>query len=208
VARDEGAGHPRVPPAPRLATIGPDDLDERQREMWDSVLSGPRGARLTGPARFLDGPFNAWLRAPVAGKHAGALGEELRFRSSLSDALVELAIVVAGARWRSELEFWSHARQAARKGIPDAVLDAVRDGRRPPFDDVEQALVYDLVHPLVEDGFIGDDAYARAQARFGDSGVVELVMLTGYYTMVSLTNNAFAVPLRPGVGPVWPAPSG
>jgi hypothetical protein len=30
-------------------------------------------------------------------------------------------------------------------------------------------------------------------------------MLAGYYTMVSLTLNAFAVPLPPGVAPSWPS---
>jgi 4-carboxymuconolactone decarboxylase len=174
--------------------------------MWDSVLAGPRGANLERPPQALNGPFNAWLYSPLAGTHAGALGEELRFRTSLPDGLKELAIVIAGARWRSEFEFWGHARLARKGGIPDAVIDAVRDGRRPEFDDDDQTIVYDLIHPLVTDGFVGDDSFAAAQQRFGDRGVVELVMLAGYYTMVSLTLNAFAVPLPPGVDPAWPPP--
>jgi 4-carboxymuconolactone decarboxylase len=185
--------------------LGPDDLDERQQAMWDSILAGPRGAALKGPAQTLDGPFNAWLYAPTAGERAGALGEELRFRVSIPDSLKELAIVIAGARWHAEYEFWAHARLARKLGIPQPVLDAVRDGHRPDFDDDDQAVVYDFVHPLVTDGFAGDDAYARAQQRFGDQGAVELVMLVGYYTMVSLTLNAFAVPLPAGVEPAWPA---
>ena len=172
--------------------------------MWDSVLAGPRGARLERPPRALDGPFNAWLYSPDAGRHAGALGEELRFRTSIPDGLKELAIVIAGARWHSEFEFWGHARLARKGGIPDAVIDAVRDGRRPEFDDADQMIVFDLVHPLVTEGFVGDDSFATARGRFGDRGVVELVMLAGYYTMVSLTLNAFAVPLPPGVDPAWP----
>jgi 4-carboxymuconolactone decarboxylase len=192
----------------RLRILGPDDLDERQRAMWESILAGPRGANLKAPAKSLDGPFNAWLYAPVAGERAGALGEELRFRVSIPDGLKELAIVIAGARWRAEYEFWGHSRLARKHGIPDAVIDAVRDGRRPDFDDDDQALVYDFVYPLVTDGVVGDDAYARAQQRFSDQGVVELALLAGYYTMVSLTLNAFAVPLPAGVEPAWPSPAG
>jgi len=192
----------------RLRVLGPDDLDDRQAAMWESILAGPRGANLKGPARALDGPFNAWLYSPVAGERAGALGEELRFRVSIRDGLKELAIVVAGARWHAEYEFWGHSRLAQKHGIPRAVIDAVRDGRRPDFHDQDQAFVYDFVHPLVTDGFVGDEAYARARERFGDQGVVELALLAGYYTMVSLTLNAFAVPLPAGVEPAWPASPG
>src|SRR5262245_15389659 len=153
----------------RLRVLGPDDLDERQRAMWESILAGPRGANLKAPPQALDGPFNAWLYTPAAGERAGALGEELRFRVSIPDGLKELAIVIAGARWRAEYEFWGHSRLARSHGIPQAVLDAVRDGRRPDFDDDDvdddQALVYDFVHPLVTDGAVSDDAYRRAQQR-------------------------------------------
>jgi 4-carboxymuconolactone decarboxylase len=189
----------------RLKTLGREDLDERQRAMWDNVLAGPRRAHLDDPASSLAGPFNAWLYSPVAGRRAGELGEELRFRISIPDHLKELAIVAAGARWRSEFEFFAHSRLARKLGIPDSVIDALRDGRRPMFEDEDQAAVYDLVQPLLSDGFVGEDAYANAQKRFGDRGVVELVMLACYYTMVSLTINAFAVPLPPGVDRSWPS---
>jgi 4-carboxymuconolactone decarboxylase len=191
----------------RLKTLGCGDLDGPQRAMWDAVLAGPRGADLDGPPKSLAGPFNAWLYSPVAGRRAGELGEELRFRISIPDQLKELAIIIAGARWRSEFEFWAHSRLARKLGIPDIVIDALRDGHRPAFEDEDQAAVYDLIQPLLSDGFVADDAYAGAQKRFGDTGVVELVMLASYYTMVSLTINAFAVPLPPGVDRSWPSPA-
>jgi 4-carboxymuconolactone decarboxylase len=175
--------------------------------MWDAVLAGPRGADLDGPPKSLAGPFNAWLYSPVAGRRAGELGEELRFRISIPDQLKELAIIIAGARWRSEFEFWAHSRLARKLGIPDIVIDALHDGHRPAFEDEDQAAVYDLIQPLLSDGFVADDAYAGAQKHFGDTGVVELVMLASYYTMVSLTINAFAVPLPPGVDRSWPSPA-
>jgi 4-carboxymuconolactone decarboxylase len=189
----------------RLRTLGREDLDERQRAMWDGVLAGPRGAHFDDPPTSLAGPFNAWLYSPVAGRRAGELGEELRFRISIPDHLKELAIIVAGAHWRSEFEFFAHSLLARKLGIPDSVIDALRDGRRPAFEDQEQAAVYDLVDPLLSDGFVGEAAYSDAQKRFGDTGVVELVMLACYYTMVSLTINAFTVPLPPGVDPSWPS---
>jgi 4-carboxymuconolactone decarboxylase len=42
---------------------------------------------------------------------------------------------------------------------------------------------------------IDSDTYAAAQAQFGEQGLIELVSIVGYYGMVSLTLNAFEVPL-------------
>jgi len=51
---------------------------------------------------------------------------------------------------------------------------------------------------------VDDASFARAVARLGRQGVVELASLCGYYTLVSFTLNTFAVPLPPGVAPAWP----
>ena len=37
----------------------------------------------------------------------------------------------------------------------------------------------------------------------GDAGMVELVSLCGYYTLISYLLNAFTVPLPPGTTPMW-----
>ena len=37
----------------------------------------------------------------------------------------------------------------------------------------------------------------------GNAGMVELVSLCGYYTLVSFLLNAFAVPLPPDARPMW-----
>jgi 4-carboxymuconolactone decarboxylase len=46
--------------------------------------------------------------------------------------------------------------------------------------------------------------YDPAAHRFlGDAGMVELVSLCGYYTLISYLLNAFTVPLPPGTTPMW-----
>ena len=46
--------------------------------------------------------------------------------------------------------------------------------------------------------------YETAHALLGDRGIVELVTLCGYYSLVSFTLNAFDVPLPPGETLTWP----
>ncbi|MGG5822452.1 carboxymuconolactone decarboxylase family protein [Falsiroseomonas sp. HW251] len=176
--------------APRIPLPGRDELDAAQREVWDRVVSGPRG-QVIGPLRA------AIHNAELAGRWS-ALGEALRFNTSLPKRLSELAICVTGRRWSSQVEWFVHARAAEQAGVSVAVLDAIRDGRAPYIADAGEAAVYDFARELQHDGRVSDAAYAAARDAFGVKGVVELTALIGYYTMVSMTLNAHGVPLPDG----------
>jgi 4-carboxymuconolactone decarboxylase len=176
--------------APRIPLPGREDLDAAQREVWDRVVSGPRG-QVIGPLRA------AIHNAELAGRWS-ALGEALRFNTSLPKRLSELAICVTGRRWSSQVEWFVHAKVAEQSGISSAILDDIRDGRAPDFADAQEAVVYDFARELQTGGRVSDATYAAAREAFGVRGVVELTALIGYYTMVSMTLNAHGVPLPDG----------
>jgi 4-carboxymuconolactone decarboxylase len=176
--------------APRIPLPGREALDAAQREVWDRVVSGPRG-QVIGPLRA------AIHNAELAGRWS-ALGEALRFNTSLPKRLSELAICVTGRRWSSQVEWHVHARVAAEAGIAPATLEAIRDGRPPAFADPLEALVYEFARLLQLQGNVPDPLYADAREAFGVKGVVELTALIGYYTMVSMTLNAHGIPLPDG----------
>ena len=177
---------PRIPlPATR------DDLeDDAQRAVWDKVVSGPRG-RVIGPLR-------AAIHAPDLARAWSALGESLRFGTSLGKRLSELAIIVTGRRWSAQVEWYVHAQAAADAGLEAAVIDAIRDGQSPPFTQPDDALIYDYARLLLRDGNVPATLHARVTQRFGVKGVVELTALVGYYSMVAMTLNAHEVPLPDG----------
>lgn len=176
---------PRIPlPASR------EELDDAQRAVWDKVVAGPRGQVI--------GPLRAAIHNPELAARWSAMGEALRFNTSLPKRLSELAICVTGRRWSSQVEWWVHARAAVQVGIAPAILDAIREGRAPAFADAQEALVYDFARDLQQDGRVAYATYAAARDAFGVKGVVELTALVGYYTMVSMTLNAHGVPLPEG----------
>jgi 4-carboxymuconolactone decarboxylase len=176
--------------SPRIPLPGREELDAAQREVWDRVVSGPRG-QVIGPLRA------AIHNAELAGRWS-ALGEALRFNTSLPKRLSELAICVTGRRWSSQVEWFVHARVAEQSGVSPAVLDSIRNGRVPDFRDAQEAIVYDFARELQQDGRVSDATYAAAREAFGVKGVVELTALIGYYTMVSMTLNAHGVPMPDG----------
>jgi len=96
-------------PDPRRFKLIPlDQLTPEQRALTDAIKSGPRarlkssGASRPGP---LGGPFNVWLRSPGIGDLVQKLGEEIRFRSTLSGKLNEFAILITSRHWTAKYEW-------------------------------------------------------------------------------------------------------
>ena len=176
--------------APRIPLPGREALDEAQRRVWDIVVSGPRGQVI--------GPLRAAIHNADLAARWSALGEALRFSTSLPKRLSELAICVTGRRWSSQVEWFVHARAAEQAGIAPAILDAIRDGRAPVFAAPDEALIYEFARCLQLNGSVPDATYNATRDSFGVKGVVELTALIGYYTMVSMTLNAHRIPLPDG----------
>ncbi len=178
-----------------------DDLDDDGREVWDSITA-TRGSIVTDDGTLM-GPFNAWVTAPGIGGRLAALGAALRFESSVERRLLEVAIITVGARWRAEFEWWAHSRMALHHGVSQEAVDAIASGVTPRLPDDER-IVHDVARQLVDDGHVDPTTYAAARELLGDRGIVELITLCGYYTLVSFTLNAFEVALPPGEELAWP----
>jgi len=186
----------------RLPYLRRDDLDDAGRAVWDGLESS-RGRTVVNQDGGLIGPFNAWVHAPVVGKRLSGLGATLRFETSMERRLLELAIIVVAAHWKAEFEWWAHARMAREHGVADEIVDAIGRGETPAFAADDEALVYDFARQLMMGGRVDDPTYTSAVELLGNQGVVELVSLCGYYTLVSFTLNAFTVQLPPGAKPAW-----
>jgi 4-carboxymuconolactone decarboxylase len=186
----------------RLPDLRYDDLDADGQKVWDGVV-GSRGSQLVNAEGGLIGPFNAFLHAPDVGRRLSALGATLRFGTSIERRLSEVAIITVGARWQAEFEWYAHSRMAREHGVPDAVVDAIGRGEDPPFAADDERTVYAAARQLAQDGRLDPGTYAAAQQLLGDAGLVELVSLCGYYSLISFVLNAFDVGLPPGQEPAW-----
>ena len=177
----------------RLGPLPREAMTAEQRDLMDAILSGPRGS--------LAGPFEPWLRSPELGDRAQALGEFCRFYSSLEPRLAELAIILTGAHWRSQFEFWFHANKAREYGLPDDVIEDIRAGKAPRLMDRGERAVYALVSEYLATTRVRDETYREAVEVLSERGVVDLVGIVGYYGLVSMTLNVFEVGLPEGAEP-------
>ena len=177
----------------RIPMIDPAALTDAQRPVYDAIVSGPRGT--------LVGPLRAALHSPELASRWQHLGEFLRFGTTLPKRASELAILVTGRRWNSQVEFLIHGRAAAAAGLPAPVIEAIRLGQPPAFDDPADAAAYEYARQLQGDGQVTDAAYAAVRVLWGTVGIVELTAVIGYYTMVSMTLNAHEIPLPENESP-------
>jgi len=168
-------------------------MTPRQRESYQKIVSGPR--------KGASGPFNALLRSPEAADRIQLVGEYVRFQSSIPPALNEMAILIAGRFWSAQFEFWAHRRLARTAGLPDPIIDAIAEGRRPAAMTDDQRVVYDFCSELFRDRAVTDATFAAVVGRFGDQGVIDLIAAVGYYSIVSMVLNVDRYPLPDGEEP-------
>lgn len=83
-------------------------------------------------------------------------------------------------------------------GLDPKIIDDIRDRRTPQFDDPKAKLVYDVAKSLHEGHGIAKGLYDEAVKMVGERGIVEIIGLCGYYTMVSMTLNSFEFGLPDG----------
>jgi 4-carboxymuconolactone decarboxylase len=186
----------------RIPYVRREELGPEGQQLWDAIVNG-RGDLLVTADGGLAGPFNAFVTAPGAGRRMSSLGATLRFHTSIERRLSEIAIITTGARWQAEFEWWAHAAMAREHGVADAVVDAIGRGEDPPFEADDERAVYAVARELARTGRLDQETYQAAHRLLGDAGMVELVSLCGYYTLISFLLNAFAVPLPPEAAPMW-----
>ena len=174
----------------RIPDLTPDEMDERQRALFEAI-AGPRGG-------VVRGPFAIWLRHPELVEKANALGNHLRDGTSLATRLSELAILVTARFWGASYEWYAHETLARNAGVEQAVIEAIRDDREPVFDDPEAAIVYRVSRALYCAKEIPDETYREAIEILGRERTVDLIAILGFYTMVAMTLNAFNAPLPDG----------
>jgi len=174
----------------RIPELKPESMSSAQKEVVDLITSGPH--------QRVMGPYPAWLQSPELAKRTRSLSEYLRFQSTPSKRLAEIAILITGRHWKAEFEFYAHAQLARKAGVEEPIIQALAAGKRPAFSNKDDEIVYDLCTEMLNTRHISDATYESALDAFGMQTLVELAAIMGYYCMVSITLNAFQAPLPPG----------
>ncbi|GLS44545.1 carboxymuconolactone decarboxylase family protein [Methylobacterium brachythecii] len=151
------------------------------------------------------GPFVPLLRSPQLMLNASNMGLYLRYNSVIPLKLSEFTILLTAREWDQQLEWQIHEPIALKAGLDPAVVEAVREGRRPDTMGEEETLVYAFSTELHRNKSVSDTTYARVIKTFGEQGAIDLAGINGYYTLLAMTLNMARTALPPGVAPPLPA---
>ncbi|MBR0668644.1 carboxymuconolactone decarboxylase family protein [Roseomonas hellenica] len=179
--------------APRVPLPSPEAMSPVQRALYDRIIASP--------TRRMVGPQRANIHSPELAEAWWQLGDMLRNRTVLPTMLIELAIIVVGRRWTSQVEFHVHGAAAINAGLDRAVVEAIRQGAPPPLGPGQEREVYEFARQAQMNGQVDDAVYAAVLARWGERGTVELTAVIGFYTMVSIALNLHRIPLPDGATP-------
>ncbi|HVZ13895.1 MAG TPA: carboxymuconolactone decarboxylase family protein, partial [Bauldia sp.] len=174
----------------RISDIDEASLTPDQQRVFAAIKAGPRGVVV--------GPLRVWLHSPRLAEKAQELGAFCRYGTSLPPVLSELAILVTGAHWRAGFEWHAHAPIAIKAGLSADVVDAIRRDEEPSFTNAAEGAVYAFCRRLLTMRTMDQATYDQARQAIGETGLVDLVGILGYYALISMTIVGFEVPTPDG----------
>jgi 4-carboxymuconolactone decarboxylase len=182
-----GIAQDRLPPIPA------DRLTAAQKQAI-AEFKAARGVDISGP-------FVPLLRSPEVMNRARAMGDYLRFKSSLPPRLSEFVILLTARRWTQQYEWNAHQPLALQGGLRRDIAAAIADSRRPDGMAEDEEAVYALWDEVQRNQSVSNETYAKAVAKVGEQGVIDVLGITGYYTMLAMVMNTARTPLGEGVKP-------
>jgi 4-carboxymuconolactone decarboxylase len=185
----------------RFKLIPLEEMTPAQRALAESIRSGPR-ANVAGSAATAGtspgSPFSVFLRSPEVGEHLQRVGSYIRFKSSLGFKLNELAILITARHWNAQYEWFAHHRLALQAGLDPEIAKAIAQGNRPSNMPADEAIIYDFCTELHQQKAVSDPTYHAALQRFGEQGLMDLIAVNGYYSLVAMVLNVDRTPIPDG----------
>jgi 4-carboxymuconolactone decarboxylase len=172
-----GLAGARAEDGPRFPQPTMEQLSSEQQAVAAEVLKQSSAG--------LGGPYGMLIKSPELLKRYLAMTDYLRQKTSLPHRLNEMAILLEARLWDAQYEWWAHEPLARKAGLSDAIINDLREGKRPGSMQPDEALVYDVVTELLNKRQLSDDTFGKARQILGEQQVVDLVAVAGFYVMVS-----------------------
>ena len=158
------------------------------RAIYEDILTRRR-------AKGVDhlGPYVPLLNHPQLARLIEQLGWYYEYESTLPRDIYQFVVLVLAKRSGVAFVWADHVAAARAAGLPEALISAIEVGAKSfaaPFDLVSEladcALAYRSIPKALSDS---------AVARFGLQGLIEVITLCGFYSMIAMVNGCFDVPL-------------
>jgi len=170
----------------RLPPLPDSELSEAQRAAKAAIINGPRGV--------FEGPFVPLLRSPEFMGRLEKVGEYLRFGSPLPGRIREFAILIVARAHNEQTEWAIHHPIALKCGLAPGTIEAIAAGRRPASLLEDEQAAWDFLYELQTHRRVSDATYAATLGHFGEAGIIDLIGVVGYYSLLAQVLNVARTP--------------
>lgn len=161
----------------QIGAARPEDMSQTQRAVHDAIARGPRGG--------VPLPFFAMLDSPALCQAIQSVGDTIRYRTTMSDRLREIAILAAAAAWGSGYEWDYHDALAIKAGLTQSERTAVLDGSGADLGAGEGALVR-YIFTAIRERRADQALLAELASKLGREAATEATAIAGYYPLLAL----------------------
>ncbi len=154
----------------------------------------------SGSGRDIAGVYRTFARHPKLYVPRQILSEYIRTKSTLSPRVREMLILRIGWRCRSAYEWAAHAPAGRRAGLTnDEIRMLVRSGYD-GWSPADTAIVR-AADELFDEDVISDATWKALDDQFDERQLLDVLITTGGYRMVSMVLNTFGVEAEPNSEP-------
>ena len=180
----------------RVPYVSRDELPGDKQHVYDHIAETRASVESGGETPH---SYQALMNSPDAAEVVAALGEYLRFSSPLDPVVRKTAIMAVAHELNSRYEWAHHEPIARRVGVRDQVIESIKSGRAPMGLPAKEGVFAQAAKELAGKGTMTERTFQAVLHLLGPQQTVDLVVLIGYYAMMSGALNALGVELEPGL---------
>ena len=172
----------------RLPVATKDMVPQQFAEAFEELTTGSGGTITAGPGSIT-------IYSPEMARRRGNVTNYLRYESTFSRNIQEIAILTAARSMDCQYIWNAHAPMAREAGVSDALVDALRDNKPLPNTNPQESAIISYGKEFFNTHKISTETFQTALAQFGPQHLVELTALMGHYAQTAFFLNAFTVEL-------------
>ena len=150
----------------------------------------------SGSGRDIAAVYRTFARHPKLYPPRQILSEYIRTRSTLSPRVREMLILRIGWQCQSAYEWAAHAPAGRRAGLSDDEIRRLAGSGYDGWNPADAAIVR-AADELFERDTITDGTWTQLDEQFDERQLLDVVITTVGYRMVSMVLNTFGVPAEP-----------
>jgi 4-carboxymuconolactone decarboxylase len=167
-------------------------LDPSKLPAAGRALFAEMAAKRKARGEHFGGPYIALLNHPGLAQRIEELGFFLKFEGVLPRSVYQFIVLSVAHATGAAFEWDDHVQHALAAGLSRDVVDSIGAGRTEMLPHP-----YELLGAIVSNTMawqpIPDDLQSRAVTNWGAEGLVEIVVVSGFYQMFAAINQGFAI---------------